>query len=191
MSPQARSTMKPSSLLIDCYLRKPLLALLCAGAGLLALGTTSASASNSANTTNGTVQVSATILVACQVSGTALNFGGSIDPLLSSGPVDASAALNVVCTNTTPYTVALSAGMNAGGPANFGARAMKSGSNSLAYQLYLDAARSTVWGNGSGSVYSGVGTGSAQSLTIYGRLPSLAGVVPGSYSDTVTVTISY
>lgn len=174
--------------LLTHFLRKSLLAL-CAGAGLLTMGSTAASAAN--DTSNGTLQVSATILVACQVSGTSLNFGGSIDPLLSAGPVDASTALNVVCTNTTPYTVALSAGMNAGGPANFAARAMKSGSNSLAYQLYLDAARSTVWGSGTGSVYSGVGTGSAQSLTIYGRLPSLAGAVPGNYSDTVTVTISY
>ena len=32
---------------------------------------------------------------------------------------------------------------------------------------------------------------SPQSLMIYGRLPSLSGVAPGSYSDTVTVTISY
>ena len=38
---------------------------------------------------------------------------------------------------------------------------------------------------------AGTGTGSTQTLTIYGRLPSLANVVPGSYTDTVTVTVSY
>jgi spore coat protein U-like protein len=70
---------------------------------------------------------------------------------------------------------------------------MKSGSNTLGYQLYLDAGRSSVWGDGSASssTSSGTGTGSAQTLTIYGRLPSLANVVPGSYTDTVTVTVSY
>ncbi|QPF75051.1 spore coat protein U domain-containing protein [Roseateles sp. DAIF2] len=137
-------------------------------------------------------QVGATILVSCTVSGTALSFGGSVDPLLASGPVDASAALAVVCTNTTPYTLALNAGVNAGGGANFGARTLKhsNGSAALPYQLYLDAGRSKVWGDGA-NAYSGTGTGNAQSVTIYGRLPSLAGAVPGNYSDTVTVTVSY
>lgn len=146
-----------------------------------------------AQAAGGALQVGATVLVSCNVSGTALSFGGSIDPLLTPGPVDASASLSVTCTHTTPYTLALNAGLNAGGAASFGSRAMKNGTHSLPYQLYLDAGRGNVWGdssNGSG-VYSGTGTGSAQSVMIYGRLPSLAGVAPGNYSDTVTLTISY
>jgi len=75
-------------------------------------------------------------------------------------------------SNTTPYTVALNTGSNAGGASNFSARAMKAGSRSLPYQLYLD-------------------TGSVQTLSIYGRLPSLANVAPGAYTDTVTVTITH
>jgi spore coat protein U-like protein len=145
-----------------------------------------------AATASNTFQVTATVISACTVSGATLNFGSSIDPLATATPLDASSTLSVVCTNTTPYTVALDAGQNAGGAANFGARAMKSGSDTLGYQLYLDAGRSTVWGNGTGSsTHSGTGTGSTQNLTIYGRLPSLANVVPGAYTDTVTVTISY
>lgn len=137
----------------------------------------------------GDVQIGATILASCTTTGTSLNFGAGIDPLRTTGAVDATAALSVICTNTTPYSVGLSAGVNAGG-SNTSARTMKNGNNALPYQLYLDPARSKVWGEG-GNAYSGVGTGSAQNLTIYGRLPTLAGVVPGSYSDTVTVTISY
>ena len=138
------------------------------------------------------IQVGATILAACTASGTSLNFGGSIDPLATSGPKDASSTLNVVCTSTTPYTVSLNAGTNAGGTSNFGNRTMKSGGNALPYQLYLDAARSQIWGDGNASsIHSGVGTGNAQTLTIYGRLPSLQNIVPGSYTDTVTLTISY
>ena len=116
-----------------------------------------------------------------------------IDPLATATPLDATSTLSVTCTNTTPYTVALNAGANAGGASNFGSRTMKSGSNTLAYQLYLDSGRSSVWGDGtsSSSTSAGTGTGSAQTLTIYGRLPSLANVVPGSYTDTVTVTVSY
>lgn len=145
-----------------------------------------------ATTTGNTFQVNATVVSACTVSGTTLNFGNSIDPLAAATPLDSSSTLSVQCTNTTPYTVALNAGSNAGGASNFGARTMKAGSNTLGYQLYLDNGRSTVWGDGTGSsTVAGTGTGSTQSLTIYGRLPSLSGVVPGSYTDTVTVTVSY
>lgn len=146
-----------------------------------------------AGTAGNSFQVTATVTSACTVSGTTLNFGASIDPLAAETPLDATSTLSVQCTNTTPYTVSLNAGVNAGGASNFGARLMKSGSNTLGYQLYLDAGRATVWGDGtsSSSTSAGTGTGSAQTLTIYGRLPSLANVVPGSYTDTVTVTVSY
>ncbi|MET0517908.1 MAG: spore coat U domain-containing protein [Burkholderiaceae bacterium] len=151
-----------------------------------------AGADASAATSNNSFQVNATVTSACTISGSAMNFGSSIDPLASATPLDATSTLSVQCTNTTPYTVALNAGSNAGGASNFGNRTMKSGSNSLGYQLYLDAGRASVWGDGTASgTVGGTGTGSTQSLTIYGRLPSLSNVVPGAYTDTVTVTISY
>jgi len=146
-----------------------------------------------AGTANNTFQVNVTVISSCQVSGTTLNFGNSIDALATATPLDATSTLTVQCTNTTPYAVALNAGTNAGGASNFTTRTMKSGSNTLGYQLYLDSGHSSVWGDGtsSSSTVSGTGTGSAQTLSIYGRLPSLANVVPGNYSDTVTVTVSY
>jgi len=161
--------------------------LLCA----LALATTAAAVQAASGT--GNFQVSATVASSCTVSGALLNFGSAIDPLAASVPVDASSALTVQCTNTTPYAVSLDAGLNAGGAGNFGSRSMKSGSNALAYQLYVNAGRTTVWGDGSGgsSTASGTGTGSTQNITVYGRVPSLSGVVPGTYTDTVTVTITY
>ncbi|SEL83830.1 Spore coat protein U (SCPU) domain-containing protein [Roseateles sp. YR242] len=140
-----------------------------------------------------TFQVTATVISACTVSGSSLNFGNTLDSLSSSTPVDATSTVSVSCSNTTPYTVSLNAGANAGGASNYASRTMKSGSDTLAYQLYLDSGRSTVWGDGtsSSSAKNGTGSGSTQSLTVYGRLPSLANAVPGSYTDTVTVTISY
>ena len=60
-------------------------------------------------------------------------------------------------------------------------------------RLYTTALRTTVWGDGTASTGTTAGTGSglAQSLTVYGRLPSLTGAVPGVYTDTVTITITY
>ena len=131
--------------------------------------------------TNTRVQVFATILPSCTSTGTSLNFEASIDPSPNGSAIDATAALGVTCTSTTPYLVALSAGANVEG-SNTGARTMKNG-NVLRYQLYLDAARSKIWGEGS-SAFSGTGTGTMQRLTIYGRLPSLDRGVHGIYRDT-------
>jgi len=143
-------------------------------------------------TAGNTFQVTATVISSCTVSGTTLNFGNTIDSLATPTPVDATSTLTVTCSNTMPYTVSLNAGANAGGASNFGTRKMKSGSNTLAYQLYTDTGRSTVWGDGTASSTSaGTGTGSAQTLSIYGRLPSIANAVPGAHTDTVTVTITY
>lgn len=167
-----------------------LLSSLAIGAGLMFSAVQEA---RGATPVTNTFPVTATITSACTVSGSNLNFGSAIDPLAAGTPLDATSTLTVTCSNTTPYTVALNAGANAGGATNFSSRTMKSGSDTLGYQLYLDSGRSSVWGDGtsSSSAKNGTGTGAAQSLSVYGRIPSLANVVPGSYTDTVTVTISY
>jgi spore coat protein U-like protein len=146
-----------------------------------------------AATATGNFQVSATVVSACSVSAATLNFGTAIDPTTVAVPLDASTTMTVLCTATTPFSVALNAGANAGGASNFSARTIKNGTHTLGYQLYLDAPRATVWGDGtaSSSQLPGTGTGSNQTLTIYGRLPALTGAVPGAYTDTVTVTITY
>ena len=146
-----------------------------------------------AATNTGTLTVNATIVSACVVSATTLNFGSSIDPTSAVVPLDATSTMTVLCTATTPYTIALNAGANAGGASNFSARAIKNGTRTLAYQLYSDLGHTTVWGDGTAtsSTTAGTGLGTNQSLTIYGRLPSLSGSAPGLYTDTVTVTISY
>lgn len=63
----------------------------------------------------------------------------------------------------------------------------------LAYELYRDSARSLRWGNTlTVDTASGTGTGSAQQLTIHGRVPPVSGQPPaGTYNDQVTVTITY
>lgn len=162
------------------------------GLGLMA-ASVAAQMSAQALTVTNTFQVTATITSSCNVSGTTLNFGSTIDPLGTAVPLDAASTLTVTCSNTTPYAVSLNAGTNAGGASNFSARTLKSGSNTLGYQLYLDSGRTTVWGDGtaSSSTKSGTGSGSAQTLQVYGRIPTLSGVVPGTYTDTVTVTITY
>ena len=59
------------------------------------------------------------------------------------------------------------------------------------YFLYSDSTRTTNWGNTSGTWVSATGTGVAQVMTVYGRIPANESALIGNYSDTVTVTITF
>jgi spore coat protein U-like protein len=64
--------------------------------------------------------------------------------------------------------------------------------NTLNYQLYSDSARSAIWGNTTGTdTVTGVGTGLAQALTVYGSVPAAQPAPAGDYQDIITVTIYY
>ena len=67
-----------------------------------------------------------------------------------------------------------------------------SGGATVTYSLYSDSGHSTVWGNTIGSdTVTGTGSGSPQSFTVYGRVPPQATAAPGTYNDTITVTVTY
>jgi spore coat protein U-like protein len=103
---------------------------------------------------------------------------------------DATGTLSVTCSNTTPYTVGLSAGGGAG--ATVASRRMTAAGVTVSYSLFRDAARTLVWGNTAGTdALAGTGTGAAQSLTIYGRAPVQTTPAPAVYTDAVTVTVTY
>jgi spore coat protein U-like protein len=71
---------------------------------------------------------------------------------------------------------------------------MSQGANLLSYSLYTDAARTNVWGDGTGSTATigNTGTGAVQNVTVYGRIPgSQSSAPPGSYADTISVTVTY
>lgn len=128
-----------------------------------------------------------TIAPSCIVSATDLVFPSSG---FIKTTIDASATLSVTCTNTTPYTVGLSNGAGAG--ATFAQRKMTSASgDTVNYNLFSDAARTVVWADGFFFWRSGSGTGSPQSLTVYGRVPVQTTPPPGVYRDTVVITLTY
>jgi spore coat protein U-like protein len=68
----------------------------------------------------------------------------------------------------------------------------------LQYNLYTTAALGTVFGDGTAGTATVAGTGAgvatAVAVTVYGQLPDNAtnqAAVPGAYSDTITVTVTY
>jgi spore coat protein U-like protein len=137
--------------------------------------------------------------VSCSVAATGPAFGiynplaGA--PLLANGQVTATCTL----TGTTSNSVSLVSSYSIGSGASYTARSMVSGTSRLDYNLYYDAAFSQIRGDGTGGSQTGGATfnltrnNPTQSVSsvIYGRIPAGQDVAPGSYLDTIVVTVTY
>ncbi len=107
-------------------------------------------------------------------------------------PLDTTGRFDLFCTFPSwfiPYSISLSRG-NSG---TYTDRRLISGSEFLLYNLYRDAARTIVWGDGTGGTQ--VATGQYNILRIffnvYGRIPALQDAAVGVYSDTIVITVNY
>ncbi len=125
----------------------------------------------------------------CTVSATPVAFG--VYPPFSVTPTTSTGTTTVHCVaGAANIVIALSTG----GGGSYANRRMVSGASNLAYQLYSDAARTMIWGNGTAgtvTVSAHLPSNSTQNFTVYGRIPALQGVRPGAYTDTITVTVTY
>jgi spore coat protein U-like protein len=122
----------------------------------------------------------------CTVSTSGLNFGNY--DVFSPLNDDITATINVNCASDTPYSIWLSSGSG-----TFSSRTLTNGSHLLAYNLYLDPTRLTIWGDGSSGsgTVSGTGTGSNLATSIYGRIPAGQNAWMGPYTDLVTITVNF
>jgi spore coat protein U-like protein len=144
--------------------------------------------SNGSRTAN--FDVTMQIIADCIISANNLDFGQSQGVLATA--VNVNTTLSVTCTNTTPYNIGLNAGTGTG--STTAARLMSgTGANTstVAFNLYQTAG-ATNWGNVQGTdTKSGTGTGSAQTLTVYGNVPAQATPQPDSYKSTITATVYF
>ena len=126
---------------------------------------------------------------ACSVNPTPVAFG--LYSPFNVAPTDTAGTLRVSCdTVTVGYTVLLSAG-SAG---SYAPRRLSGGMYTLSYNLYTDALRTVVWGDGSGGtmIVSGAfALPGAIDHTVYGRVSAGQNVGAGAYTDTITVTINF
>lgn len=130
---------------------------------------------------------------ACHVSATPVAFG-SYD-VFSSVPLDSTGTISVSCDEVPPADVTVAIGPSSAG--GFLPRRMRSASGgTLDYNLFTSPSMSTVWGDGT----AGTSTVLLRNVkrnkppvvsTIYGRVPARQDVAAGSYSDTLTVTITW
>ncbi|MFS2117420.1 spore coat U domain-containing protein, partial [Herbaspirillum frisingense] len=106
-----------------------------------------------AATASGTLTISASVVAACTVVGSAIAFGA-----YTQSVVNQSGTITVLCTNGTAYNVGLDAGTGTG--ATVSNRKMSAaGGGTLNYALYRDAARTNNWGSTIGTD-TATGTGS-------------------------------
>jgi spore coat protein U-like protein len=125
---------------------------------------------------------------------TSLSFG-SYSPAAGT-PQQSNFTVTLSCTGgliggtLPPFTLALNAGSG-----TIAQRTMTAtGGTPLKYQIYTSAGLSTVWGDGtaaSSTVPGGGGSSATQVITGYGLIPAGQYVTPGSYTDTITITLTY
>jgi spore coat protein U-like protein len=150
---------------------------------------------NAATTTSQQFQVQLTIQAECVIRSTATLSFGTLGVLGGAGGTtnnDATTTVAVQCTNTTPYDIGLNEGTTTGGTTTTRLLVGSGSSATVQYKLYTDPGHATNWGNtvNTDTVHA-TGNGASQSYTIYGRIPPQTTPAPDTYSDTVTVTVTY
>lgn len=125
----------------------------------------------------------------CRVDNvTPLSFGSYTSG--ESMPLDSVGELDVSCAGMAQVRILM--GRGTGG--SLSPRTMHWGSVALAYGIYLDAARTTAWGDGTEGTAPFVGMLSAGQVTripVFGRIFGRQAIPAGRYADQITVTIVF
>lgn len=141
--------------------------------------------SGQAATTTAVMPVSATVLAACTVAAQPLAFGS-----YQGAQIDATTTIGVSCTNGTAFNIGLDLGSN---PLT-GSRRMlgPAAGQYLAYSLSRDTGHSLPWGSSVGTdTLQATSVGSLSSIQVYGRVNGGQYPAPGTYADSVTITVTY
>jgi spore coat protein U-like protein len=122
----------------------------------------------------------------CSVEASPVAFG-TIDVLRQTR---GTGEIIVRCDEPVAFRVGLSPGNGSGE----GRRMDGPGSARLDYSLFADAGYSIPWGDGQaiGNPRAGTSDGDRpQRLTVYGIIPAQPGTLPGEYTDSLQVTLSF
>lgn len=133
--------------------------------------------------------VSITVENSCTIAVTDLDFG-TVSDLTSAQ--DAATTGSVTCTGATPVSVAFNAGTVAG--SSLASRLLGFGAETITFNLYRDAGRTEVLGDGTGGTVTidFTSTGGADALSVFGRTAAGQNPKPaGTYSSTITATVTW
>ncbi len=138
-----------------------------------------------------------TVTCSCVVSTTNVVFG-TINPLSLSN-TDSAGNVAVTCGGVAGLLIPLQVDISKGSGASYASRTMSYGTSKLSYNLYQDSGYSMVFGDASsGTVDSSASITIAAigyatvNFPVYGRVfGAQTTMVPGPYSDTISVTLTY
>lgn len=148
----------------------------------------------------GTIDSTITLSAACEVNGDTgtsnvdfgtLDFGSHSTFFTSSNTeVDGNGSgnISVRCSPGSDATLTIVGGLNDGAIAG-GNRALSNGSLYVPYDIYSDAGLTNVLTNSATIPVTGDGT--AQVVHIYGEALGAPGLTPGTYTDTISVTLDF
>jgi len=147
-----------------------------------------------AATTTTNLSVTAIVGATCNISTSAVSFG-SYDPLAANvtAPLNGTGAVGTTCSNGLTNTITLDQGLNAATGSTDAAplRQLRSSGNVLNYFLYSNSARTTVFGNTTGTGIGQTGTGQSASATVFGQIPAGQNAAPGRNAETVVATVTF
>lgn len=122
----------------------------------------------------------------CTIAASGMNLGVYTGARQTSG----SGTLSVRCPSSVVYQVLLSAGTGVGATTTT-RKLTGPGGATLNYKLFQFNARTLNWGNQPGvDTRNGSGTGFVQTLTIYPDIAAGQNLPQGTYTDTVTASLS-
>lgn len=162
------------------------------------------SSSSLAGTVSANTQATANISRSCSISATNVSFG-NLD--LTQTQTNANGTITILCSNKTTYSIGMTygtpatAGYYTNGQPDTGLMTGASSHDVIAYGFQSGPINNNNPAWGRASPVTGTGTGSIQTMTMYGEA-QLGSTGPGgqyvsryptpdNYSDTVTLTLSY
>lgn len=112
--------------------------------------------------------------------------------VFNATPLDTAGSLSYTCSDVGGASIVIQ--IDRGSSATFFPRTLLDGAFVLEYNIYLDAARTSVWGDGSsGTSQHGplVPDEGPNTVNVFGRIEAGQNARAGSYGDTVVVTIVF
>jgi spore coat protein U-like protein len=123
----------------------------------------------------------------CSLGTTGVAFGAY--DVFSTAPLDSTGTMTVSCSSRTNITITL----DHGGASTFDRRMVNS-QQLLSYNLYIDVARSGIWGDGTGTTAVVTANTSSLTRTVYGRIPARQDVKSNNgslYTDAIVATVAF
>ena len=126
----------------------------------------------------------------CTISTTSVAFGTY--NVFSPTALDSTGTVTIKCNGSASN---VSIDLDKGGAGLFANRAMSGSGTSLFYNLFVDAARASIWGDGTESTshYTNANPANNQNIvvTIYARVSGGQDVPAGSYTNSITAVVNF